>query len=67
MKRRWLLVLTIGVLLFIALDLAMRSSGLRGLLPALLTVGAFTIPIALVVYFYEHVRDRDISKPLYAV
>jgi len=45
----------------------MRSSGVHNLLPALLTVGAFTIPIALVVYFYEHVRDRDISRPLYAV
>ena len=66
MRHRWLIVLVAGALLFSALNLAMRSSGLPNLLPALLVVGAFTVPISLVVYFYEHVRDRDISKPLLA-
>jgi len=66
MRRRWLAVLIIGILLFITLDLAMRSSGIHNLLPALFTVGAFTVPISLIVFFYEHVRDRDISRPLYA-
>jgi RsiW-degrading membrane proteinase PrsW (M82 family) len=55
------------VLLFIVLDLAMRSSGNQNLLPALLFVGAFTVPISLVVYFYEHIRDHDISKPLLTI
>lgn len=27
-------------------------------------IGAFTVPITFVAYFYEYVRDRDISKPL---
>ena len=67
MRRRWLIVLLLGVLIFMVLDLAMRSSGATSLLPALLIVGAFTVPISLVVFFYEHIRDRDISKPLLAI
>ncbi len=64
MKHIWFWVLATGLIVFVALDLWMRSSGFHGILPALLTVGAFTIPISLVVYFYEGIRDRDISKPL---
>jgi protease PrsW len=64
MRRNWLWILVIGVALFVALDLALRSSGTTALLPALISVGAFTVPISLVVYFYGHVRDRDISRPL---
>jgi RsiW-degrading membrane proteinase PrsW (M82 family) len=67
MRRRWLIVLIVGLILFAMLDLAMRSSGDQNLLPALLFVGAFTVPISLVVYFYEHIRDRDISKALLTV
>jgi RsiW-degrading membrane proteinase PrsW (M82 family) len=64
MKHRWFWVLTTGLIVFVALDLWMRNSGVHGILPALLTVGAFTVPISLVVYFYEGIKDRDISKPL---
>jgi RsiW-degrading membrane proteinase PrsW (M82 family) len=67
MKRLWLVVLVAGLLIFGILDLFIRASGNTGFLPALLWVGAFTIPISLVVYFYEHVRDHDISKPLLTV
>ena len=67
MRRRWITVLATGVVLFAILDLAMRNSSLHGLLPALITVGAFTIPITLVVYFYEHISDRDIPRPMMAV
>ena len=67
MRRRWLIVLIVGLILFAMLDLTMRSSGDQNLLPALLFVGAFTVPISLVVYFYEHIRDRDISKALLTV
>ena len=64
MKRLWLVILILGLLLFTVLDLVIRASGNTHYLAALLGIGAFTIPISLVVYFYEHVRDHDISKPL---
>ena len=67
MRHRWLIVLATGILIFIFLDLAMRISGVQNFLPALLFTGAFTVPISLVIYFYEHIRDHDISKPLLAV
>ena len=64
MKRLWLVILVLGLFLFTVLDLVIRASGNTRYLAALLWIGAFTIPISLVVYFYEHVRDHDISKPL---
>lgn len=64
MKRLWLVILVLGLFLFAVMDLFIRASGNTCYLAALLGIGAFTIPIALVVYFYEHVRDHDISKPL---
>lgn len=57
-------MLVAGIIIFIILDLALRNSNSINLLPALLFVGASTIPVTMVVYFYEHVRDRDISIPL---
>ncbi len=64
MKRLWLVILVLGLFLFTILDLVIRTSGNTRYLAVLLLIGAFTIPISLVVYFYEHVRDHDISKPL---
>ena len=64
MRRLWLVFLVLGVVLFIILDLVMRNSNSTKLLPALLFAGAFTVPITFVAFFYEHVRDRDISIPL---
>jgi protease PrsW len=66
MRHNWLWVLLIGIAIFAALGLALGSSGSTALLPALIIVGAFTVPISLVVYFYEHIRDHDISRPLIA-
>ncbi len=61
---RWPWVLVLGAGLFIALDFLLRSTGNGNFLPALLFVGAFLIPLTMVVYFYEHIRDRDISRPM---
>jgi RsiW-degrading membrane proteinase PrsW (M82 family) len=61
MKILSLLILITGILVFISLDLAMRTSMFSNLFPALLFVGAFTIPISLVVFCYGHVRKCNLS------
>ncbi len=66
MKKRfwlqaWFLVLITGLVLFFVLINVMDFTGNINLLPSVILIGAFTIPIAFVTYFYEHVRDRDIS------
>lgn len=66
MRYHWLILLGVGILLFAVLSLEARSSAAQNLLTALLFVDAFTVPFSLVVYFYEHIRDHDISKPLLA-
>lgn len=66
MKYTWLFVLAAGIILFTVLDLSLRATGNTGLLTAVLFLGAFTIPISLVIYFYDHIRDHDISRPLLA-
>jgi len=69
MKRRcllrpWLQILVVGILLFIATEQALRITGNPNYFPTVLLLGAFIVPVAFVVYFYEHVRHREISMPL---
>ncbi len=66
MKYRWLQVLIVGVVLFIASDLILRTTGNPSFSPIIILLGAFIIPVTLTVYFYGHIRDRDISPPLLA-
>ena len=63
-KRKWLQILVGGVLLFIATEQALRITGNPNFIPTVILLGAFVIPVTFVTYFYEHVRDRDISLPL---
>jgi protease PrsW len=60
----WLQILIIGVVLFIGTEQALRITANLNFFPTVLLLGAFTVPIAFVAYFYEHVRDRDISPVL---
>lgn len=60
MKNRWLQLLIGGVLLFAAVDVAVRFTGNINYFPTVILLGAFVVPIVFVVFFYEHVRDRDI-------
>jgi RsiW-degrading membrane proteinase PrsW (M82 family) len=57
----WVQILIIGLVLFIGTEQALTVTGNPNFFPTVLLVGAFTIPIAFVAYFYEHIRDRDIS------
>ena len=60
-KQGWFLILISGIVLYIILTYVLNYTQNVKLLPTLILIGAFTIPVAFVMFFYEHVRDRDIS------
>jgi len=62
--RPWLQILLIGILLFVATEQALRITGNPNFFPTVVLLGAFVVPVAFVVYFYEHVKHREISLPL---
>jgi RsiW-degrading membrane proteinase PrsW (M82 family) len=57
----WVQILILGVVLFIGTEQALTVTNNPNFFPTVLLIGAFTVPVAFVAYFYEHVRDRDIS------
>jgi protease PrsW len=61
MNLRWLPLFIGGIILFAAVDLVLRLTQDLNFLPAMILLGALVVPVTLVVYFYDHVRDRDIS------
>jgi protease PrsW len=63
-REKWFLIAAGGILFFIVADLAYLRSDNIIYLPSLILLGAFVIPVTFVTYFYEYVRDRDISMPL---
>jgi RsiW-degrading membrane proteinase PrsW (M82 family) len=62
--RPWVQIIIAGIVLFIGTEQALTVTSNPNFFPTVLLVGAFTVPIAFVVYFFEHVRDRDISPIL---
>jgi RsiW-degrading membrane proteinase PrsW (M82 family) len=64
LKHRWFQILAGGVLFFILAEVALVTTNNPLFFPTVILLGAFTVPIAFVAYFYEYVRDRDISMPL---
>ena len=64
MKARWLQILVFGSCLFIVLDITLRVTGNTSLIPIIVILGSFIVPVAMTAYFYGHIRDRDISPPL---
>jgi RsiW-degrading membrane proteinase PrsW (M82 family) len=62
--RPWLQIFVVGILLFVGTEQAQRVTNNPNFFPTVLLLGAFTVPIAFIAFFYEHVRDRDISLPL---
>ncbi|MDO8491009.1 MAG: PrsW family intramembrane metalloprotease, partial [Dehalococcoidia bacterium] len=63
-QQRWLQLLGGGVFLFAVTEQALLVTGNLNFVPTIMLLGAFVVPITFVAYFYEHVRDRDISMPL---
>jgi RsiW-degrading membrane proteinase PrsW (M82 family) len=62
MNRIWFWVLLTGIILFLILNMVVQGSSNANLVSLLIILGALVVPIAFVVYFYEHIRDRDISR-----
>jgi protease PrsW len=60
----WFQIAVGGILLFIIAEVAVVATRNALFLPTIILLGAFVIPVAFVAYFYEYVRDRDISLPL---
>jgi RsiW-degrading membrane proteinase PrsW (M82 family) len=60
----WFQILLIGIVLFIACEEALRITKNPNFFPTVILLGAFTVPVAFIVYFYEHVKHREISMPL---
>lgn len=63
-RQRWFQVLAIGLIFFAVTVQAIRMTGNPSFFPTVILVGAFVVPVTFVIYFYEHVRDRDISLVL---
>jgi RsiW-degrading membrane proteinase PrsW (M82 family) len=63
-RQRWFQIFAVGILLFIITEQALRITSNPNYFPTVILLGAFIIPVTFVAYFYEHVRDRDISQSL---
>lgn len=63
-RQGWLQILAVGITLFAVTSLVLRATGNPNLLPTVILLGALVVPVTFVVYFYQYVRDRDISLPL---
>lgn len=63
-RQRWFQIFAGGILLFIITEQALRLTGNPNYFPTVILLGAFIVPVTFVSYFYEHVRDRDISQSL---
>lgn len=58
--RTWFWLLVAGVVLFIVLERIIVATGNHRLLPAVLVVGAFVVPVAFVAWIYQRVPDQEI-------
>ena len=53
--------------MFVITEQALRITSNPNYFPTVILLGAFVVPVTFITYFYEHVRDRDISQPLLAI
>jgi RsiW-degrading membrane proteinase PrsW (M82 family) len=65
-RRVWFIIAAGGIALFIIAEIVLVTTGNPLFIPTVILLGAFIIPVAFVAYFYEYIRDRDISIPLLA-
>lgn len=61
---QWLQILLVGFALFFILEESLRLTDNPNFFPSVLLIGAFVVPAAFIIYFYDHVRHREISMPL---
>ena len=62
MKRAWFWVFAIGIILFIIADSIAQNTSDSSYIPLVIVLGAMIVPVTFVIYFYEHIKDRDISR-----
>jgi protease PrsW len=60
-RAAWFQILAVGIVLFIATEQALKITGTPNLIPTVLLLGAFIMPLTFVAYFYGQERsiDRD--------
>ncbi len=62
--RAWFQIAIGGIILFVITEIVLIKTSNPLFFPTVILLGTFVIPVAFVAYFYEYVRDRDISMPL---
>lgn len=67
MRRIWWRVLIVGVVLYWVLVKLLASSGNPNLVPTVILIGAFLVPVTYVVYLYESGALYDIPIPTVAL
>ena len=60
----WLQILLGGIVLFFVAQQAAIVTHNTNFYPTVILIGSFVVPITFVTYFYQYVRDRDISLPV---
>jgi len=60
-RKGWLQVLIAGIILFIAMEQTFILTGNINLFPAVLLLGALTIPLSFVVYIFSRERKLDLG------
>lgn len=65
-RSRWFQILVGGIILFIVTEQALKITGTLNLIPTVLLLGAFVVPLTFVAYFYgqERAIDRELHKEL---
>ncbi len=58
---KWFQILIGGIVLFIATEQALKLTGSPNLIPTVLLLGAFIVPITFVAFFYGQERTIDLD------
>jgi protease PrsW len=66
-KRAWWKVLAIGFVLYLAEMRLLAASGNPNLVPTVIFLGAFLVPVTYVVFLYEHGAFRRVAPPVVAL
>jgi RsiW-degrading membrane proteinase PrsW (M82 family) len=63
-RSRWFQILIGGIILFIATEQALKLTQNLNLIPTVLLLGAFVVPLTFVAYFYgqERAIDREVHR-----
>ncbi|UCE97907.1 MAG: PrsW family intramembrane metalloprotease, partial [Dehalococcoidia bacterium] len=63
-QHAWFQLFALGFIFFLISEAVFLVTGSLVFFLLVVYIGAFIVPVTFVTYFYEYVRDRDISQPL---